>query len=86
VAAALAAVRVEPVLTARPNETKCHAVLDQHRALYLLVVQLENQMWTPYEKRALRDSIKAALGYLSHNMHLQLQRRVSREAIFATKL
>jgi phosphoenolpyruvate carboxylase len=74
VAAALAAVRVEPVLTAHPTEAKRYTVLEQHRALYLLMVQLENQMWTPYEKRALRDSIKAALERLWRTGEIYLEK------------
>jgi phosphoenolpyruvate carboxylase len=74
VAAALAQVRVEPVLTAHPTEAKRYTVLEQHRALYLLMVQLENQMWTPYERRLLRDSIKAALERLWRTGEIYLEK------------
>jgi phosphoenolpyruvate carboxylase len=54
-------IRVEPVLTAHPTEAKRLAVLEQHRALYLLLVQRENRMWTPQEQAAIRDEIKVTL-------------------------
>ncbi len=61
IAALLPEVHVEPVLTAHPTEAKRPVVLQIHRQLYLLLVQLENQMWTPYERRDIRRQIKAHL-------------------------
>src|SRR3984957_20444745 len=61
VAAQLNKIRVEPVLTAHPTEAKRLAVLEQHRALYGLMVRRENQMWTPQERDAIRDEIKVTL-------------------------
>ncbi len=61
---ALPAIQVEPVLTAHPTEAKRATVLEHHRRLYLLLVQRENQMWTPYEQRAIRDEIKTVLELL----------------------
>lgn len=57
----LPGMRVEPVLTAHPTEAKRATVLEQHRHLYLLLVQRENQMWTPQERKVIRDEIKVAL-------------------------
>jgi phosphoenolpyruvate carboxylase len=61
IATQLSSIRVEPVLTAHPTEAKRLAVLDQHRALYYLLVQRENQMYTPHEQIAIRDEIKVTL-------------------------
>ena len=61
IAAQLNKIRVEPVLTAHPTEAKRLAVLEQHRALYGLMVRRENQMWTPQEQGAIRDEIKVTL-------------------------
>ena len=49
------------MLTAHPTEAKRLAVLEQHRALYSLMVRRENQMWTPQEQEAIRNEIKVTL-------------------------
>lgn len=64
VASELARTRIEPVLTAHPTEAKRYTVLEQHRYIYLQMVQRENQMWTPQENLAIRDNIKTALDRL----------------------
>lgn len=61
VLAALPAIRVEPVLTAHPTEARRPSVRDQLRALYLLMVKRENQMWTPVEQAEIRDELALAL-------------------------
>jgi phosphoenolpyruvate carboxylase len=52
---------IEPVLTAHPTEAKRWSVLQQHREIYLLLVSLENSMYTPFERERLRRDIKVAL-------------------------
>ncbi len=61
IAAALPHVRVEPVLTAHPTESKRVTVLEQHRALYVQLVQRENAMWTPAERAEIDRQIAVAL-------------------------
>jgi len=61
IAEALGDVRVEPVLTAHPTEAKRSSVLYHHRTVYRLLVDTENQMWTPGERADLHAEIKAAL-------------------------
>lgn len=61
VAAVLPSITIEPVLTAHPTEAKRSTVLELHRELYLVLVQLENQMWTPAERAALRSQILVLL-------------------------
>lgn len=61
IARALAATRVEAVLTAHPTEAKRQTVLEHHRALYLLLVGRENTMYTDAEQAALRDRVKASI-------------------------
>jgi phosphoenolpyruvate carboxylase len=64
IAAALPRMHLELVLTAHPTEAKRTIVLEHHRSLYLLLVKRENQMWTPYEQRAIREEIKTMLSLL----------------------
>ena len=54
-------VSIEAVLTAHPTEAKRKTVLEQHRQLYLLLVQRENQMWTPLEQIDIRNEIKVVM-------------------------
>ncbi|MDK2972946.1 MAG: phosphoenolpyruvate carboxylase [Candidatus Sumerlaeota bacterium] len=61
IAAALGSILVQPVLTAHPTEAKRPTVLHIHRNLYLLLLQLENQMWTPLERREIQEQIRATL-------------------------
>ncbi len=61
IAAALTQIEVEPVLTAHPTEAKRATVLEHHREIYLLMVQRENQMYTPAELNEIRHKLKIEL-------------------------
>lgn len=61
VATLLPFVRVEPVLTAHPTEAKRVTVMEQHRELYVHLLELENQMYTPLERNRIESRIKAVL-------------------------
>lgn len=63
-ARALREVMVEPVLTGHPTEARRWSVLGLQRRLYVQMVQLENQMFTPREREGIRQSIKATLELL----------------------
>lgn len=52
---------VEPVLTAHPTEAKRATMLEHHRALYLLLVQRENSMYSEVERDFNKSDIKQAL-------------------------
>jgi len=54
-------VYIEPVLTAHPTEAKRATVLEHHRELYLYLVQLENTMYSRFEKENIRHNIKQTL-------------------------
>ncbi len=64
IAASLPDIRIEPVLTAHPTESKRSTVIDQLRAIYLLVVKRENQIWTANEQEQIAEEIKVALSRL----------------------
>ncbi len=61
IAEELSQISVEPVLTAHPTEAKRRTVLEKHRELYLLLVKLENQMWTPAEREDIRKELKVVM-------------------------
>ncbi|MEM0965568.1 MAG: phosphoenolpyruvate carboxylase [Verrucomicrobiota bacterium] len=61
VADALPYLRIEPVLTAHPTESKRVTILEQYRELYVLIVRLENSMWTPNERIGIENQIKNAM-------------------------
>lgn len=54
-------IAIEPVLTAHPTEAKRATVLEHHRELYLLLVQLENTMYSKHEKENIRKNIKLSV-------------------------
>jgi phosphoenolpyruvate carboxylase len=74
IADSLAAIEVEPVLTAHPTEAKRATVLEHHRALYLRLVARENRMWTTEEQRAIRSDVKAILERLWRTGEIFLER------------
>lgn len=67
-------ISVEPVLTAHPTEAKRATVLEQHRHMYLLLVQLENTMWTPNERQQLLGEIKTAIERLWRTGEIYLEK------------
>ncbi len=74
IASALSEVHVEPVLTAHPTQAKRRTILEHYRELYLLLVQRENQMWTPSEQFEIREQIKAVLERLWRSGEIQLEK------------
>ena len=67
-------VRVEPVLTAHPTEAKRQTVLEQHRRLYVYIVELENSMWTQAEREFIRADLEACLESLWRTGEIYLEK------------
>ncbi len=61
IAAGLAGIVVEPVLTAHPTEAKRPTALEQHRRLFRLLQQREDPRQTPLELADNREEIKVTL-------------------------
>ena len=72
VLAKLRHIRIEPVLTAHPTESKRSSVLEQHRQLYLQLVKRENTMWTPTEQREIAETIDAGIERLWRTGEIRL--------------
>ncbi len=69
-----AATLVGPTLTAHPTETKRVTVLEIHRRIYRLLVQLETDRWTPREREAVLDEIESEIDLLWMTGELRLDR------------
>lgn len=67
-------VHVQPVLTAHPTEAKRATVLEQHREMYLLLIQRENAHWTPMEHAMLAERLEGALERLWRTGEIFLQK------------
>lgn len=61
IAEILPSIRVEPVLTAHPTESKRPAVLDQHRTLHDLLERIDQPDQSPAERNRLQQAVTVAL-------------------------
>ncbi len=72
--AALSALTVVPTMTAHPTEAKRVTILEIHRRLYLRLVELENQRWTPRERTRLIQEVRNEIDLLWLTGELRLER------------
>ncbi len=70
----LAETMVDIVLTAHPTESKKWSILDQHRELFLCLFQLENSLYTDFERKQIRDEIKSVLERLWRTGEIPMQK------------
>jgi phosphoenolpyruvate carboxylase len=69
----ISSVRIRPVLTAHPTESKRVTVLEKYRKTYLLLRELENPRWTERERAALVDDLRdqIELVWMTGELHLE---------------
>jgi phosphoenolpyruvate carboxylase len=65
---------IEPVLTAHPTEAKRVTVLEIHRRIYRLLVDLESPRWTPDERNDLRARLRDEVDLLWLTGELRLEK------------
>ncbi len=66
--------RVLPVITAHPTEAKRVTVLEIHRRIYLLLVQMETSRWTPREREGLITDLRNEIDLLWLTGELRLEK------------
>ncbi len=72
--AMLDGLRVRPVITAHPTEAKRVTVLEIHRRIYLLLVQMESTRWTPREREAFARNLRTEIDLLWLTGELRLEK------------
>ena len=70
----LASARIRPVITAHPTEAKRVTVLEKHRRIYRLLVELEQQRWTARERTRIIDSLRDEIALLWMTGELRLEK------------
>jgi len=77
---AFAGLKVRPVLTAHPTEAKRVTVLERHRRIYRMLIELESPRWTPRERHDLEDALRNEIELLWLTGELRLEKpNVSQE-------
>ncbi len=70
----LASLRIRPVITAHPTEAKRVTVLEKHRRIYRLLVELEQPRWTARERSGLLDLLRDEIELLWTTGELRLEK------------
>lgn len=70
----LASTRVRPVITAHPTEAKRVTVLEKHRRIYRLLVDLEQPRWTARERAGIIDKLRDEIALLWMTGELRLEK------------
>ena len=70
----IATTRVRPVITAHPTEAKRVTVLENHRRIYRLLVDLELRRWTDRERAGILDKLRDEITLLWLTGELRLEK------------
>jgi len=70
----LSSLRIRPVITAHPTEAKRVTVLEKHRRIYRLLVELEQPRWTERERSVLYDQLRDEIELLWMTGELRLEK------------
>ena len=66
--------RIRPVITAHPTEAKRVTVLEKHRRIYRLLVELEQPRWTARERARIIDKLRDEIALLWMTGELRLEK------------
>ncbi|HEX2450775.1 MAG TPA: phosphoenolpyruvate carboxylase, partial [Gemmatimonadales bacterium] len=74
--------RTRPVLTAHPTEAKRVTVLEKHRRIYRLLVDLESPRWTPRERTSLIRAVRNEIELLLLTGELRLEKPTVEQEVY----
>ncbi len=74
--------RVRPTVTAHPTEAKRVTVLERHRRIYRLLVDLESPRWTPRERQALQQGVRNEIALLWMTGELRLEKPTVEQEVY----
>jgi phosphoenolpyruvate carboxylase len=74
--------RTRPVLTAHPTEAKRVTVLEKHRRIYRLLVDLESPRWTPRERTSLVKAVRNEIELLLLTGELRLEKPTVEQEVY----
>jgi phosphoenolpyruvate carboxylase len=80
--ALLSSLRVRPTITAHPTEAKRVTVLEKHRRIYRLLVELEAPRWTPRERQGLVEAIRNEIALLWMTGELRLEKPTVEQEVY----
>jgi len=78
----LRSLRIRPVLTAHPTEAKRVTVLEKHRRIYRLLVELESARWTPRERAQLQQQVRHEIEILWMTGELRLEKPTVEQEVY----